>query len=405
MKVTEKTTMPDGDGSQRRISMTSNRIQPLVGLMLLVAAATTPGPAQAAPPRESVAIVHQRVDCVMAAQHPIIEACFAPASSVGRAQVQFRALETGPWYYVDMKPEGTCHRALLPKPRKDTREFQYFIHLIDRGFNATDSPAAAPGESHRPRVVSHKAECSQEMMMAPLGAGTAQPIVVGIARDSAGKLLDASAAAKLEQGASLDGFSSEGVKLASTGARPGESGAQVAAAGAAGGGVSTLLLIGGGAAAAAGVGVAVAAGGGTGKPEPASSASSAGGSLTGRWAGSAANGAGLTVRAAGSGIACIVSYDANADLSQSGPSLTGPLSLVLGTINCQPSEGVALTQPFLGTVHSGSFNATVTAGGGISLPFGPLVFTGSYTSNSMDLTASFPDPSFTVTYTLQLLRQ
>lgn len=388
--------------------MTPNRIQPLVGLWVLVAAAAPPGSAHAAPPRESVAITHQRVDCVMAAQHPTIGACFAPASSVGRAQVQFRALETGPWYYVDMKPEGMCHRAVLPKPRPETREFRYFIHLIDRGFNATDSPAAAPGESHRPRVVSHKAECSPEMMMAPIAGGTAQPLVVGVARDSAGKLLDASAAAKLEQGASLHGFSGEGVKMASTGARPGQSGAQVAAAGAAGGGVSTLVLIGGAAAAAAGVGVAVAAGGGSGSgsASPAlAPSSSTSGSLTGRWTGSAANGAGLTIRAAGSGIACLVSYDANADLSQTGPSLTGPLSLVLGTISCQPSEGVAITQPFLGMVHSGSFNATVTPGGGISLPFGPLAFTGSYTSSRMDLTASLPDPSFTVTYTLNLFRQ
>jgi hypothetical protein len=386
--------------------------------LLFMVAAVAPvlaGSASAAEPRPAgVAITHGGVDCVLAAQHPVIDACFAPAAGVGRAQVQFRAVESGPWYAVDMKPEGACHRALLPRPRRETKTFRYFIQVIDRGFNATVSPATAPGVAHGPRVVASKVECGQTMMMAPLAEG-ARPIVVGIVRDAAGKALDAAAAAKLEPSAALGGFSPDGVTMATTGARPSPtSGAQVAAAGA-GGGLGTLAIVGGAAAAAAGVGVAVGTRGGGDPPSPgpapgpapapAPAPSSGDGSLTGRWSGTAANGAGFLVRLTGGGVACTLAWDVTADLTQSGTSVTGPLTVAFQVLSCQPPEADEAARPFLGTVKSVAFNATVTPPGGLAFAVDGLVFTGTFTNTTIDLTATLPDPSFAVVYTLRMVRR
>src|SRR5687767_6983643 len=71
------------------------------------AARPSPAPAPSPSPTPAptgVAISHKDVGCVVAGEYPRFEACFTPAASVGRAQVQFRADETGPWYGVAMTP-------------------------------------------------------------------------------------------------------------------------------------------------------------------------------------------------------------------------------------------------------------------------------------------------------------
>jgi hypothetical protein len=86
---------------------------------------------------------------VVAGEFPKLEACFTPAESVGKAQVQFRADEKGPWYYVDMKESGGCRSAVLPKPKKDIGTFHYFIEVVDRSFTAVQKPEAAPASPMR----------------------------------------------------------------------------------------------------------------------------------------------------------------------------------------------------------------------------------------------------------------
>ena len=105
------------------------------------------GGAPGAPPAARAAgpvIAHDAVGCVVAERHPELQACFTPAEAVARAQVQFRADEKGPWYYVDMKGEGACRSAMLPKPKRDVGRFHYFIEIIDRTFTSQQSPPAAP---------------------------------------------------------------------------------------------------------------------------------------------------------------------------------------------------------------------------------------------------------------------
>jgi hypothetical protein len=198
---------------------------------------------------------------------------------------------------------------------------------------------------------------------------------------------DASAAAKLEPGASLGGFSPDGVTMASTGARP--SAAQSAVA--VGGGIGTLAVAGGG--------------GGELTPAPVPSTPSGESSLTGRWTGTAGNGAGLLIRITGSSVACTLGYDMTADLTQSGASVTGPLTVVLQVVSCQPPEADTIARPYQGTVGSGALSATISPPGGIGFTVGSLVFAGSFTANSIEVTATLPDPSFTVVYTLRLVRR
>src|SRR6185503_8525733 len=180
-------------------------------------AATPAGPARAAAPTASPSpwkgerpvIVHKDVGCVVAGEFPKLEACFTPPESVGRAQVQFRADEKGPWYYVDMKEEGGCRSALLPKPKKDIGTFHYFIEVVDRSFTAVQKPEAAPSQSYAPRVVANRRDCGQGTMMAtstPTGS-----VVMGVARDAGGKVLQAAAAHSAETTASISGFSADGV--------------------------------------------------------------------------------------------------------------------------------------------------------------------------------------------------
>jgi hypothetical protein len=182
-------------------------------------AATAPAPAPSPWKGDRPVIVHQDVGCVVAGEFPKLEACFNPPESVGKAQVQFRADEKGPWYYVDMKEEGGCRSALLPKPKKDIGTFHYFIEVVDRSFTAVQKPEAAPSQSYAPRVVANRRDCGQGMMMAT-GTPTGS-VVMGVARDAGGKVLQAAAAHSAETTASISGFSADGVSMASTGAAPG----------------------------------------------------------------------------------------------------------------------------------------------------------------------------------------
>ena len=219
--------------------------------------------------------MHKDVGCVVAGEFPKLEACFTPAESVGKAQVQFRADEKGPWYYVNMKEEGGCRSALLPKPKKDIATFHYFIEVVDRSFAAVQQPASAPSESYAPRVVANRRDCGQGMMMAtstPTGS-----VVMGVARDAGGRVLQAAVANSAEATASISGFSADGVSMASTGAAPGGSAGSGSSSTAQSGGLGTKTLVIAGGVVGAGALVAVAAGGGGESGSSGSSGSGGGG--------------------------------------------------------------------------------------------------------------------------------
>ena len=141
-----------------------------------------------------VTIAHDDVACVVAGQYPRLEACVAPPERIGRAQVQFRANETGLWYAVDLAPGPGCLSGLLPKPLATARSIEYFVNVIDRSFNEARRPERAPDTPYRARVVAREADCRELGRMAAWAARSGGPIVVSVARDAAGHPLAAGAA-------------------------------------------------------------------------------------------------------------------------------------------------------------------------------------------------------------------
>jgi len=219
-----------------------------------------PAAAAAPPTGGTLAIDHKDVGCVVGDRYPRLDACFQPAGELGNAKVNFRAGDKGPWYAVDLMPEGACHIAYLPKPLETTTEIQYYVAAVDKSFNQRQQPETAPDVAYRARVVRKQGDCERLKRVAASVAKVAKPIVVAAARTGAG--------APAILGALLVGFSQEGVILASAAAvgAAGAGGAAAVGAGAgtagSGGGISTSTLAIAGGAVAAGALVAVAAGGG-----------------------------------------------------------------------------------------------------------------------------------------------
>src|SRR6185436_11513018 len=118
----------------------------------------------------AIAIDHAMVGCVLADQHPRLEACLDPAAEVSRARVHFRAEGTPNWYFVDMALEGACHRATLPRPLLATRAIDYYVEAANRSFLQTRTG------QYRARVVATAAEC--EGGRTPAAAVPAAQVVV-----------------------------------------------------------------------------------------------------------------------------------------------------------------------------------------------------------------------------------
>ena len=126
---------------------------------------------------EAAAIEHQKVGCVVAGQYPRLDACF-PGTDVGRAQVFFRSGESGPWYAVDMAPEGACYAATLPRPLPTLTRFQYYVDVVSRSFDERTQPETAPDGAHGVRVVAREGDCEAGVRTALSLARAAAPIVV-----------------------------------------------------------------------------------------------------------------------------------------------------------------------------------------------------------------------------------
>jgi hypothetical protein len=160
-------------------------------------------------------IEHQKVGCVVAGQHPRIDACF-PGTEVGRAQVFFRGADTGPWYTVDMAGEGTCLSATLPRPLPTLAQFQYYVDVVARDFRERTEPETAPDRAHRARVVAKEGDCDAGLRTALAVARAAAPIVVGgLAKGAAPAGFDAAGTVPASQAAPVS------VSLVATGATSG----------------------------------------------------------------------------------------------------------------------------------------------------------------------------------------
>ena len=223
----------------------------------------SPAAAPRAPAESTLAIDHKAVACIVGDRYPRLDACFQPQGDLGNAKVLFRAGDAGPWYAVDLMPEGACHVAYLPKPLATTTEIQYYVDAVDKAFNPRQQPDTAPETPYHARVVRNPGDCESLKRVAASVKKVAKPIVVAAGRTKGG--------APAVLGAVLVGFSQEGVILASAAAAAsvGAAGATVAGAGTAGsgGGIGTgTLAIAGGAVAAGALVAVVASGGGDAPP-------------------------------------------------------------------------------------------------------------------------------------------
>jgi hypothetical protein len=316
-------------------------------------------PAAAFP--EGIVIRHDAVGCVVAEKFPQFEARFEPVERLGRARLHFRPEGSPYWYSVAMTREGDGFRGVMPKPRKSLKSFSYYIEATDVDFTTSRT------EEYSPRVVARPAECGQTLLAAALPAASV--------------VVEAPAGAP----ALPAGFATSGVTTA------GAAGAVTASA-AGSGGVSMGLVAGvvGGAAAVAGVAVAVGKGGGSStptasgtsppatSPAPGPSPTPAPIDLTGRWVGTAPDGAIST-----SGSCAGEQQDMVMVLTQAGSDLSGSYD---GTIRVAGPPGCVTVGSHelgtvAGTVGAGTLSVTVT----ITQPAGikPTTVTGTFTASRM----------------------
>lgn len=360
-----------------------------------------PAPEAKAPPapqRVDLAIEHKEVSCVIAEQYPKVDTCLLPGENVGRAYVHFRALDTEPWYAVELAREGPCYAAYLPKPMRSTREIRYYLDVVDRAMTERQHPDRGPDAAYRARVVRKEGDCEGLKRIAYAVGKVARPIVVAVARTAAGAK-DPAALAAIGQ-LLLAGFRPEGVILAATGAAPatataavsggaggGGGGAAGGAGGAAGGGgigMGTIAAV-AGAVAAVGVGAAVAGGGGDGNggggggggggatPPPAPV------SLTGTWTGSMM----LTGTVSGFGTLNCNYSQVRLDITHTGGSVSGTASFPSVTCNIPGAAPIASqggSSPFTGTASGGQVRLSFPDSEGVCPPFH---LDGTYTNNAM----------------------
>jgi hypothetical protein len=357
-------------------------------------AAAPPPPPPPPPPTTVLGIEHKEVGCIVRDQYAKLDACFLPADQLGRGQVHFRAGDNDPWYEVELRQEGPCHVAYLPKPLKTTTQVQYYLAAVDTAFNEKQQPETAPPGAYRARVVRNEKDCGGLARLAFAVGKVAKPIVVGVAKTAAGLAVDAAAAQLL--GATLAGFSTEGVVLASAAAAgaAGGSGATAGTAGAAGGGgigMGTLAVV-GGIAAAGGIAAVAAGGGGDdgggdgGGNTPGGGQAPAAIDLSGRWAGTWTETGTGNVDGESFTFNCTVPVTSN--LSQSGTAVMG--NITYGNFNCNysiPGFSEAI-EAFEGGTYP--FNATASAGT-LTINFPPIeicaafAISGPYTATSFNI--------------------
>lgn len=137
--------------------MTSNVVARIgvLGLALLL-----PAGAMA----QGVAIEHNEIGCIVAGKYPKMNACFSPASLVGKARVYFRPETLSTWYYVDMTSDAPCFSGVLLKPSKALIDKKIFYYLDVQGGGTGRTP------EYGPVVVGSEEECRSKLPIAPLSA-------------------------------------------------------------------------------------------------------------------------------------------------------------------------------------------------------------------------------------------
>ena len=113
---------------------------------------------------QGVAIEHNEIGCIVAGQFPKMNACFSPASLVGKARVYFRPETLSTWYYVEMASDAPCFSGLLLRPSKALIGKKIFYYLDVQGGGTGRTPEYAP------IVVRSAQECTTKLPVAPVSA-------------------------------------------------------------------------------------------------------------------------------------------------------------------------------------------------------------------------------------------
>jgi hypothetical protein len=373
-------------GAWYRIESNGREGYLLARLAEVTAAPAAPPPPPPAPPSAPPAeatpsatdagltIDHKDVGCVVSGEYPKLDACFVPPDALGRAEVHFRAADTDPWYAVPLSPDGPCHSAFLPKPNRETAEFQYYIDAIDRAVAERFSPPAGPAGPQRVRVVRSERDCGAVARVARSVARVAKPIVVAVTRDPAGTAVAGAVAEALAAKALLAGFSQEAVALATGAAGAAGSSATASTAATGGGGgtgggiAGSTIAIAGGAAAAAVVLAATALGGGSDNGNSGGGGGGTGGApaptptptpqptVTGTWSGPyVSEGSGSGFGFSGNG-RC--TSTATMTLQQQGSAAAGTIRF--GAWSCQNSLNFDLDDFLIPPGETSSFTATIS---------------------------------------------
>jgi hypothetical protein len=86
----------------------------------------------------NVVIDHKQVDCVLAGQPPLLNACFTPPEEIVRARVYYRLGEAA-WQFAPLVPEGSCFGAVLPRPTRNDGTLRYYLEAVDLASQSTKS--------------------------------------------------------------------------------------------------------------------------------------------------------------------------------------------------------------------------------------------------------------------------
>lgn len=116
--------------------------------------------APAAAPATQLTVEHDPKGCLLADQHPEIDAAIRPATAVKYARVYFKAAREGEFHYVEMIPEIGRYIACLPEPHKDAGPIDYYVEAAA----ADGTIARSPGASSL--VIERNGECPADRQMA-----------------------------------------------------------------------------------------------------------------------------------------------------------------------------------------------------------------------------------------------
>jgi hypothetical protein len=137
--------------------------------------------AQDTPPTGTATITHDAANCITEGEFTLIEATFAPLTSVVNGRLYFQSNLSPEWFYTEFEKieppvaGGPSHRAFIPKVNKDggIETIVYYIQITSTDFSDTKSP------ENTVKVVSGASECTGFPGAGGLGDGIGKLAPIG----------------------------------------------------------------------------------------------------------------------------------------------------------------------------------------------------------------------------------